>query len=122
MVAQKRAANPDLTKDEVKKLKSIELKNARARTGAGKTAIRIEDAEWDAIQAGAISNSKLSKILDHADLDRVKELATPKSQLLMTTAKKQRALTMLAAGYTQAEVAQALGVSVSTLKNNISGE
>lgn len=115
VVKAKRDANPDLDKDSLKKIKFQALAEARIRTGAGKQRIHIEDKEWDAIQAGAISSSKLSKILANADLDRVRELATPRSAQLMTRAKTQRAKAMLDSGYTRAEIASALGVSLSTL-------
>jgi hypothetical protein len=75
----------------------------------------ITDKEWEAIQAGAISDSKLSEILTHANMDVVRDHATPKDQVLMTNAKTNRAKSMLASGYTRAEVAAALGVSLSTL-------
>lgn len=115
VVKAKRDANPNLDKDDIKKIKFQALAEARIRTGAGKQRIHIEDKEWDAIQAGAISSSKLSQILTNADLDRVRELATPRAKQLMTRAKTQRAASMLASGYTRAEVASALGVSLSTL-------
>lgn len=119
IVAQKMQANPDMEKSEIKKIKALALEEARIRTGASKTRITITDKEWDAIQAGAISNNKLEQILDNADTQRVRELATPRTSLLMTPAKQQRAAAMFANGYTQAEVADALGVSLTTLKNNL---
>lgn len=115
VVKAKRDANPNLDKDDIKKIKFQALAEARIRTGAGKQRIVLDDKEWDAIQAGAISSSKLAKILNNADLDRVRELATPRSKQLMTRAKTQRATAMLNSGYTRAEVASALGVSLSTL-------
>lgn len=118
-VRQRTQANPTMDKAELKKLKSMALKAARDRTGAGKDRIVITDDEWKAIQAGAISNERLTKILDNADLDRVKELATPRTEHVMTSAKTQRAQAMFASGYTQAEIASALGVSLTTLKNVI---
>lgn len=120
VVTQKRQANPDMELSEVKKLKSQELETARSRTGAKKTRIEITDSEWDAIQAGAISNKKLNDILNNTDTDKIKDLATPKSKVLMSASKKQRAMNMAASGYTQAEIADALGVSLSTLKTTIS--
>jgi ATP/maltotriose-dependent transcriptional regulator MalT len=114
--AQKKAANPDLESSEIKKLKAQALNEARNRTGAKKIRIEITDSEWAAIQAGAISSSKLNQILSNADLDQIKMLATPKTKVLMTSTKTQRALGMLASGYTQAEIADALGVSLTTLK------
>lgn len=119
VVSQKRQANPGMDASDLKKIKGQALTEARLRVGARKTRIEITDDEWNAIQAGAISNDKLKKILDNTDADRVKELATPKTSLLMTSVKKQRALQMLASGYTQAEVASALGVSVTTLERSV---
>ncbi|AWN05492.1 helix-turn-helix DNA binding domain protein [Streptomyces phage Annihilus] len=119
VVREKTRANPDMEKSEKKKLKAKALDEARQRTGANKTRIEITDAEWAAIQAGAISASKLNQILANADLDKVKELATPKEKTLMSGGKKTQALAMLRNGYNQAEVAEALGVSVSTLKRSL---
>lgn len=120
-VQAKKDANPDLEKSEIKKIQGQELTKARLRTGAGKQRIEISPREWAAIQAGAISNNTLSHILSNADLDKVKELATPRTQTKITDAKATRARTMLASGYTQAEIADALGVSLSTLKTTIEG-
>lgn len=121
VVAEKRRANPDLEPSDIKKLKSQALLEARNRTGAKKQRIEISDDEWKAIQSGAITHSKLNQILSNADLDKVKQLATPKVTKSMSDSKKSRAITMLRSGYTQAEVADALGVSVSTLKRSLSG-
>ena len=114
--------NPDMDPADKKKIRSQSLNEARLRTGAKKQQIQISDAEWAAIQAGAITNNKLTAILQNADLDRVKELATPKTEVLMTSAKTRHAQALLDAGYTQAEVARKLGVSVTTLKRGIHGE
>jgi hypothetical protein len=114
-ISAKRASNPDLDSDTLKKLKFQALTDARNRTGAGKQRINITPLEWEAIQANAISSSKLAEILNNADMDVVRDLATPKSARLMTTAKTSRAKAMLASGYTRAEVASALGVSLTTL-------
>ena len=100
-------------------MKAQALAEARARTGAGKQRIEITDSEWAAIQAGAISTNKLNQILANSDLEKVKQLATPKTKILMTPTKTARAKAMLNSGYTQAEVADALGVSLTTLKTSI---
>lgn len=119
VVSQKRQSNPDMEASDLKKIKGQALAEARSRTGARKQRIDITPSEWAAIQAGAISTNKLKQILDNADLDLVKQLATPKSTTLMTSSKKLRAEAMLAAGYTRAEVADALGVSITTLRNTV---
>lgn len=115
IVAMKKDSNPHMEPDKVKKVKAQALNEARARTGAKKQQIDIQPKEWEAIQAGAISTNKLKSILDNTDLDRIKELATPRSRVTMTQSKINRAKSMLRAGRTQAEIADALGVSASTI-------
>lgn len=118
-VSMKRASNPDMDDAELKKLKSKALTEARFRTGAESNLITFTPREWEAIQAGALSSNKLGQILDKADLDHVKKLATPKATVLLTPTKTRRAQSLLDSGLTQAEVADILGVSVSTLKNTL---
>ena len=119
VVSQKVKAHPDMEKVTLKKIKSQALNEMRARVGAKKTRIEITKHEWDAIQAGAIRKTKLDQILTHADLDQVRQHATPRRPHKMTSAKISRARQLLAAGYTQAQVAKDLGVSLTTLKEGI---
>jgi hypothetical protein len=119
IVKRKIEANPDMDDDDIKKLKNQALAESRVRTGAKKTLVNISDREWEAIQAGAITSSKLTQILQNADLDRVKQLATPRSKTLMTPAKIELAKARINSGYTLSEVAESLGVSISMLSNAI---
>lgn len=114
---QKKAANPEMTKEEVKKVKFQALAAARVRTGAKKNPVNITPREWEAIRSGAISTSLLNKILDNTDIDVIKGYATPKVPTGLSAARLGRARAMMAAGYTAAEVAESLGVSTSTLYN-----
>lgn len=114
-ISAKRQANPSMTAEQLKKVKFQEQRIARSRMGLTQTDIKITDKEWAAIQAGAISNHKLEQILAKADMQIVREHATPKNQQVMTTTMTTRVREMLAAGYTQAEAAQTVGVSVATL-------
>lgn len=122
LVKQKQASNPEMGSDELKKVKGKALIEARRRTGAGKDRVIITDTEWEAIQAGAISNNKLGQILNNTDLDRVKELATPRSNPVMDSAKQSRARALLSSGRTPSEVADILGVNVSTLQSSVMNE
>jgi len=115
-VSQTRQANPHMESEDAKKIKTQALNKARVRTGAKKTRIDITQSEWDAIQAGAVSPSKLERILKNSTPDSVKRLAMPKQTPKLTGTKLRRAQTMLASGYTQAEVADALGIGLTTLK------
>jgi hypothetical protein len=109
--------NPHMDADELKKVKAQSLQIARDRVGANKHKIVISDREWEAIQAGAITTNKMRQILNNSDLDRVKRLATPRAATVMTPQKMAIAKSRLAAGYTQAEVADSLGIPVSTLSS-----
>lgn len=110
-----RQANPDMDSDDIRKLRGRCITEARAVTGAKKAQIHISDKEWEAIQNGAISNHRLEQIIDNADLDEVKQLAMPRNTVGMSNAKVSRAKSMQTRGYTLAEIADALGVSVSTV-------
>jgi hypothetical protein len=117
----KKAANPDMDEAELKKVKFMALEAARAATGAKKPKIQIEPDEWEAIQAGAITHSKLKQILNNSDMEKVKELSMPKEHKVMSASQKSRAQGMLDNGRTMAEVASALGVTLATLKRNLYG-
>jgi|WetSurMetagenome_2_1015567.scaffolds.fasta_scaffold15493_2 DNA-binding CsgD family transcriptional regulator len=117
IVSAKKAANPDMDAADLKKIKGQALEEARARTGAHKQKIEITDKEWSAIQMGAISHNLLSQIVQNTDLDAIKIRSTPRTVTLMTTAKLQRAQSMKSSGYTAAEIADALGVSTTTVQD-----
>jgi predicted transcriptional regulator len=120
IVKLKQQANPNLEPDQVKKLKFQALAEARTRTGAKKELVTITPNEWDAVQAGAISNYKLTQILNNTDLDTIKALATPKEPYKMTAVSVRRAQTMADYGYTQADIADALGVSANNISTILS--
>lgn len=118
----KKKDNPDMNKDDIKKLKTQTINEARSRVGAisrSKRNIDITDKEWEAIQAGAISNNKLTQILANTDEQAIKERATPRNKPALSSAKISRAKSLLKSGYTQAEVADLLGVSVSTINKQV---
>lgn len=117
IVQIQRDANPDITAADIKKIKGQALAEARQRVGARKERIPITPKEWEAIQSGAVSNSTLEQILNNTDLDLIKQYATPRSKTGLSDAKISKARLMLDAGYTQAEVADSIGVSVSTLSS-----
>jgi len=124
IVAARLHDNPHIKEDPdaYKKLKGISLEQARNRVGAKKKMIEITPAEWRAIQSGAISTNRLSEIIDNANIDELKKLATPRVKLTMTPTKMVLARSRLASGYTQAEVAKSLGISVSTLNAALKSE
>ena len=77
--------------------------------------IAITERCWQAIQAGAFSESTLSQILRFSDIDQVRSYATPRTTKTLSLGKQARIRAMKASGYTNAEIASALGVSPSTV-------
>jgi predicted transcriptional regulator len=120
MVAARKQANPDMDKDDLRKEKALALNEARERVGAKKDVVTFTQREWDAIQAGAITNNKLTAILQNADMEQVRSLATPREQKGLKGYQVRRAEQLAANGYPQSEIAAMLGVPVSTLSNALS--
>lgn len=107
--------NPDMTNKEKKKAGQQALDKMRRQVGAKRELVQITDKEWEAIQAGAISTNKLKTIINNADMDKVKQLAMPRSTKQLSQAKINHIATLRASGYTNAQIAQKLGVSTSTV-------
>ena len=81
--------------------------------------INITDREWEAIQAGAISEAKLTKILNNTDPKTLRAKATPKAATTISTAKVNKIEQLRKSGKTISEIADSLGVSPSTVSNYI---
>lgn len=111
-----KADHPEYDKEALKKAKSRHLEAARDVTGAGKVKIDISDREWEAIQAGAIHDSRLIQILSNSDSDKLRQRAMPRGTSI-DSAKIARAKSLMDSGYTWAEAAEMLGVSVSGLQS-----
>lgn len=124
VVKAKMQDNPDMDKKEIKKARQQAITKARNEVGAsGKDSrITITPKEWDAIQAGAISDSKLMDILRYSDPDVVKQMAMPKTTTQLSTAKVNKIKSMSAMGYTNAEIADLMHVSTSTIGKYIAGK
>lgn len=119
VVNAKRKTYPDMTKSEIKKAKQQALTAARIEVGAKRKLIEINDREWEAIQAGAISETRLKQILNNTDIDKIKERATPRKMKTLSGAQINKIKAMGASGYSTAQIAKAMGVSPSTVSNHI---
>ena len=117
LFSMKKADNPELEydQDKKKKIQNQCLEEARYRIGAKKTNISISDKQWEAIQAGAISSTKLDEILKNTDIDALKKRALPRTPKGISDAKLATARQRIRNGYTAKEVAKSLGISVDSL-------
>ena len=63
------------------------------------------------------------KIINHSDSESLRQRATPRAaKNTINSAKLARMKAMAASGYTTAEIADALGVSPSTVSNKLKGK
>lgn len=123
-VKQKLRENPDMKSSDVKKLSQQALTKYRQEVGSVKRsdrAITITDREWEAIQAGAISENKLKRILDNTDVDALRERAMPRSTGSLSSSQINRIKALSSSNYTLNEIASKLGVSTSTVSNYLKG-
>lgn len=117
-------ADPSLNEkdkaDKKRKLAAKALENARDAVNGGvhtkRYRIELSDREWEAIQAGALSDNKFKTIIRFSDKEELKKRATPRKTTGLSSSAKSRARILLKAGYPQSYVAQELGISVTTLR------
>ena len=124
-VNAKKKANPDMKTSDIKKASQQALTKYRSQVGSvsrSKRSIKITDREWEAIQAGAISENKLKQILNNSDPDRLRELATPRTSTTLNRSKINRIKAMSASNFTLNEIANKLGISTSTVAKYLKGE
>lgn len=116
---QEQGLDPNISEDKkvIKKISSVEMQRARDSVGASgrKSKVTFTDREWEAVQAGAISNNMLTKFLNSSDSDEIVKRAMPKNVTVMTSTKMSKANAMLRSGYSYAEIAKACGVPESTV-------
>ena len=103
---------------DVKKISQKALSNARNEVGSVSRrdrSIEITDREWEAIQAGAISENYLNRILNNSDIDKLRQRATPKATSEPSQAIINKMKRMANSDYTLAEIAKACNLSPSTV-------
>lgn len=123
-VQSKKKAGQLTETSDIKKASQRALTKYRDEVGSvsrSKRSIVITDKEWEAIQAGAISENKLKQILDNTDVDALRERATPRTTSTLSTAQVNRAKALAASNYTLAEIAEKMGKSPSTISNYLKG-
>lgn len=124
-VNAKRAANPDMTAADIKKASQRALSKYRNELGSvarRDRSIKVTDREWEAIQAGAISENTLMKILANTDADSLRQKATPRATNSISPAQANRIKAMRASNYTLEEIASKLGISPTTVTKYAKGD
>lgn len=117
VVKAKKLDNPDMSKEDIRKANQQALSTARHDVGSltrKQRNITLTDKEWEAIQAGAISDSKLRQILNNTDADDLRQRSTPRQTTTLSPAKISKIQNM-SSTYTIAQIAEATGLSTSTV-------
>lgn len=119
----KQDSNPDISPKELKKLRDQAMKRARETVGAKRHPIDITDKEWEAIQAGAITKTKLWEILRFADMDVLRAKAMPHDTTKISDTQRAKIVAKYKSGkLTYAQLADSAGVSKSTVINLLKQE
>lgn len=118
-VKQDIANDPDLknNRGDLKKLKGRTLNRMRERTGALKHRVFFTEDEWKAIQAGAVSDSFLKRLLENSDDQHIKQLAMPREKVGISSARQSLIKNMIRNGYDYGDIAKQLDISVSSVQN-----
>lgn len=122
-INSKKLADPNMKKDDIKKASQQALTKYRNEVGAISRKdrdIEITDREWEAIQAGAISENKLTQILNNTNIDKLRERATPRSTTTLSTAKINR-IKAMSNSYTISQIADKFNISPSTVSKYLKG-
>ena len=111
--------------EDIKKENQRAITKYREEVGSisrRKRNIDITDREWEAIQAGAISENQLLKILNNTDASKLRDLATPKTRKSLTSTQISRVKALASSNYTLNEIAKKLGVSTTTVSKCLKGQ
>lgn len=124
-IQEKQKNDPNMSKEDLRKLRQKSISKYRNEVGSTKRSqrnIEITDKEWEAIQAGAISASKLDQILNNTDIDKLRQRAMPKTTTSPSKAQAARFKALAASNYTLEEIAKKTGFSTSTISKYLKGK
>lgn len=107
-----------LDSEDKRKLRGQCLSSARDRCNANKDRIKFTEQQWEAINAGAVHQTTLDKLLRNADKDNYMQLALPKESRI-SESTKSNVLAAYAQGLTYEQVAEKYGISTGSVANII---
>lgn len=113
---KKRSERDDLDKDDLKKLRSQCLAEARRACNTKGVRVEITPKEWEAIENRAVSGTIVEKLIDKADKATIKSYALPKANQSLSQAKINRIKAMARQGESTNDIAAEIGISTATVQ------
>ena len=123
-INERKRNQPDLNSEDIRKLSQRSMSKYREQVGAATRRERniiITDRQWEAIQAGAISENKLKSILANSDPDSLRQKAMPKKISGLTNAQVARIRAMNNSNFTINQIAEKMNVSPSVVSKYLKG-
>ena len=123
-INERKRTQPDLKSEDIRKLSQRSMSKYREQVGAATRRERniiITDRQWEAIQAGAISENKLKQILANSDPDSLRQKAMPKKISGLTNAQVARIRAMNNSNFTINQIAEKMNVSPSVVSKYLKG-
>lgn len=120
----KKKSQDDLKAEDIRKMSQRSLSKYREQVGSVSRRdrnIKITDREWQAIQAGAISENKLKQILANSDPDSLRQKAMPKKTSGLTNAQIARIRAMNNSNFTINQIAEKMNISPSAVSKYLKG-
>lgn len=123
-INERKRTQPDLKSEDIRKLSQRSMSKYREQVGAATRRERniiITDRQWEAIQAGAISENKLKAILANSDPDSLRQKAMPRKTSGLTNAQISRIRAMNNSNFTINQIAEKMNVSPSVVSKYLKG-
>lgn len=100
-----------------KKKAQTYLDEARVKVGSKSYKFDLSDKEYEAINAGALSGTKVKEIIKYVDKDSLMSHVSPRERQTIKPSQVARMNTLEKMGYTREQIADALRVSISAIDN-----
>ena len=116
-----KASNTERNKAR-KKFEDQAIKRAREQVGSKRTKLVLTDRQWEAMNSGAIGVENQKLVLKYVDREDLIQRSRPKTWNQLSDAKVAQIKAKAASGYTNAEIAEMLGCSKTTVIKYLSGK
>lgn len=124
-INKRKKEDPTLNSEDIRKLSQRTQSKYREQVGSitrKNRSIKITDREWEAIQAGAISENKLKQILSNSDPDILRARAMPKANKnSISSPQVSRIKAMSNSNFTIAQIAEKMNLSTSVVSKYLKG-